>query len=64
MCRDSADVRPHIRAKEDGYYSLKLPYNGSGGSGHPGLTAQTEYANTITSRCPSDQISFAIRLTR
>ena len=39
---------------EDGYYSLKLPYNGSGGSGHPGLTAQTEYANTITSFIKKD----------
>ncbi len=39
---------------EEGYYSLKLSYNGSGGSGHPGLTAQTEYANTITSFIKKD----------
>lgn len=34
--------------EDEGYYSLQLDYDGSGGSGHPGLAAQTNYANTIT----------------
>ena len=33
---------------DKGYYSLSLPYDGSGGSYHPGLAVQTTYADTIT----------------
>ena len=31
-----------------GYYALALPYDGAGGQGHPGLAAQTVYANKVT----------------
>ena len=48
------DAVAEMGGAEEGYYSLKLPYNGSGGSGHPGLAAQTEYANTITSFIKKD----------
>lgn len=48
------DAVSEMGGAEEGYYSLKLPYNGSGGSGHPSLAAQTEYANTITSFIKKD----------
>lgn len=39
---------------DEGYYSLKLDYDGSGCTGHPGLAAQTTYANAITNFIKKD----------